>query len=276
MRIGYCTRFSPDEVAWAKRAGFTTLEIGFQADGPKAWKKTREVFDAHGLAPMSVFHYADYGHPDRAAARKAIAQARQAMKQCVAVGAPVLACNSFAGHTGSPAEKLSRFKAIFTPMAAEAADLGLKIAIENCPHGLHSVAWSPAMWERMFDEVPNPALGLEFDPSHLVWMGIDCAAALAEFADRVYAVHAKDTEVLASRLAREGIYGEGWWRYRIPGWGSVPWKDLMTILWEHGFAGDITIEHEDPVFRGPRHREGLERGLAFLRDIIGSQAEATQ
>ena len=272
MRIGYCTGFSEDEVAWASRAGFTTLEIGYIDAGEDAWKRARDAFERHNLRPMSVFHYADYGDPDPSRANEAVRQARRVMQQCLVVGAPVYACNAFAGHAGTPKEKLANFKRIFSPLAQEAGDLGLKIAIENCPHHLHNVAWSPVMWEAMFNEVPHPAIGLEYDPSHLVWMSVDYVAALAKFADRVYAFHAKDTEVFRDRLTWGGIYGERWWRYRIPGWGEIDWKKLLTILWERGYPGDIAIEHEDPVFRDNRRREGLTRGLEHLRGLIEAPA----
>ncbi len=269
MRIGYCCGFDPNEAAWAKSVGFTTLEIGYMGEGEDAWKRAKEWFDANDLHPMSVFHYADYGHPDQAIAEKAIQGCYDAMKMCQVVGAPVLALNGWGGHVGGKKEKIAKFKEIFTPFAQRAADMGLKIAIENCPHGLHNAMWSPAMWEACFNEVPNEALGLEFDPSHLVWMGVDYVAALKKFVGRTYAFHAKDTEVFSDVLDYEGIYGDGWWRYRIPGWGEVDWQKLFTILWENNYSGDITIEHEDPVFHGERNREGLVRGLEFLRELAG-------
>ena len=269
MRIGYCCEFDPDDAAWAKDAGFTTLEIAYLYDGEDAWKRAREWFDANGLHPMSVFHYDDYAHPDTVHAEKAIADCYKAMDMCKIVGAPVLALNAWAGHDGAPKEKLATFKRIFTPMAARAADMGLKIAIENCPHGLHNIMWSPDLWEAGFNEVPNEALGLEYDPSHLVWMGVDYVVALKKFVGRTYAFHAKDTEVFTDKLEYCGIYGEGWWRYRIPGWGEIDWQKLFTILWETGYQGDVTIEHEDPVFEGARMREGLVRGLEYLSGLVG-------
>jgi len=269
MRIGYCCSFNPEDATWAKKSGFTTLEIGYMPGGKDEWKKAKEWFDANSFHPMSVFHYNDYGAPNKQDAEAAIAECYKAMEMCVALEVPVLALNGWAGHDGEPKDKIARFKKIFTPLVKKAADMGLKIAVENCPHDLHNVMWSPVMWEACFNEVPDEALGLEFDPSHLYWMGVDYVVALKKFVSRTYAFHAKDTELIRDVIAWEGNVCGRWWRYRIPGWGEIDWRKLFTILMENNYQGDITIEHEDPVFRGARYKEGLIKGLCFLRDLTG-------
>ena len=192
------------------------------------------------------------------------------------LGAPAAA--GFAGKVvdAQLEDSLPGFKKVWTEHAKFAEDHGVKIAFENCPMG-HShqppggnnCMCTPHMWEAGFNEVPNEALGLEYDPSHLVWMGVDYVVALKKFVGRTYAFHAKDTEVFTDKLEYCGIYGDGWWRYRIPGWGEVDWQKLFTILWETGYQGDVTIEHEDPVFEGARMREGLVRGLEYLSGLVG-------
>jgi sugar phosphate isomerase/epimerase len=122
----------------------------------------------------------------------------------------------------------------------------------------------------MFERVPSPALGLEFDPSHLVWQGIDYMQALRDFKDKVYHSHAKDTEMLEDNVRREGILGihHNCWRYRIPGYGVINWARYISGLIEIGYDGGIAIEHEDPVFSGPRFEEGLVRGFYVLNPLI--------
>jgi sugar phosphate isomerase/epimerase len=75
------------------------------------------------------------------------------------------------------------------------------LAFENCPMfqswpWVHNIAVSPAMWRKLFEVMRSPCVGLNFDPSHLVWQGIDYLAAVDEFRDRIKIVQAKDTEVL--------------------------------------------------------------------------------
>ena len=153
----------------------------------------------------------------------------------------------------------------------------MKIGIENCPHELNNLAYSPKMWEVIFQEVPSKALGLEYDPSHLVWQQIDYLKAIYDFGDRIYAFHAKDTEVMKDKLGKSGVlqglfegsvWKSDWWRYRLPGYGEVDWKKVFVALADIGYNGDINIEHEDPVFGGDKTDEGLKRGLKYLKQFI--------
>ena len=122
------------------------------------------------------------------------------------------------------------------------------IAIENCP-AVGNIATSPAMWHELFDvALPASDLTLCFDPSHLVWQFVDAAAALRQFAHKVTHVHVKDAVVDRRRLASEGIDGEGWWRYTLPGWGELPWPALIAELQRVGYGGCLSIEQEDEVW----------------------------
>lgn len=99
---------------------------------------------------------------------------------------------------------------------------------------------------------------------------MDYLAAIREFGDRIYAFHAKDTQILRDKLNRTGIYGDqwlnqGWWRFRMPGYGDADWKGIFVALSDVKYDGDIIIEHEDPTYPG---EEGLRRGAKFLRQFI--------
>jgi sugar phosphate isomerase/epimerase len=132
-------------------------------------------------------------------------------------------------------------------------------------------AISPVIWERLFSRVDSPSLGLTFDPSHLVWEFIDPYAAMQEWIARIYHVHAKDTEIHHDVLRRTGILTDfSWWRYRIPGWGELDWRRMLTTLLEHGYDGYVSVEHEDPVFTGSlaRVEQGLSLALHHLRNAL--------
>jgi sugar phosphate isomerase/epimerase len=151
---------------------------------------------------------------------------------------------------------------------------GMKIAFENwmsvhgkLPHTPINIGGSPGTWDDMFGAVPSKALGIEFDPSHLYWQGIDHVRALKEFADRVYHVHAKDTEMILENRYRYGINGDIF-RFRIPGYGEINWFEFISALDEIGYAGGVAIEHEDPIYSGDRFDEGLVRGHHVLDPII--------
>jgi sugar phosphate isomerase/epimerase len=125
---------------------------------------------------------------------------------------------------------------------------GITVAIENCP-AVGNIATSPAMWHELFTvAMPAPDLLLGFDPSHLVWQMVDPYAALAGWVHKVGHVHVKDTVINRAQLAREGIDGEGWWRYVMPGWGELNWAQILAALQMAGYSGALSIEHEDATW----------------------------
>lgn len=137
----------------------------------------------------------------------------------------------------------------------EKLDLG--IGPENYPCDVN-FATVPATWEKVMALVPSHRFGLEFDPSHLLRQYIDPVQAAWDFRDRILAVHAKDTEIIQPVLAKVGIHGQGWWRYRIPGQGLVDWPKFITVLLQAGFQGGVAVEHEDPFWDVPHGDDGPE------------------
>ena len=181
------------------------------------------------------------------------------------------------------ADNIPAFKETFAPILKVAGDKGVKIAIENWPafRGYpwsgRTMAYSPQAWDLLFDAAGTDTLGLEFDPSHLYWQGIDHVAALRKYKARVYHVHAKDTEIFYEKRNHIGIYGtDGWWTYRIPGLGEIDWRAFINELHTIGYAGGVCIEHEDDRFAAWKKdqdpaafEQGLRIGLATLRPLIG-------
>ena len=162
----------------------------------------------------------------------------------------------------------------FGPVAAHAELRGFQIAIENwmgywgqLPFKPSNMGGSPDTWDAWFSAVPSTALGLEFDPSHLYWQGIDHIRALREFKDRIFHVHAKDTEMLPERRYRGGVNGD-YHRFRIPAYGAIDWFEFISTLDEIGYTGGVAIEHEDEVYSGERFDEGLLRGRQVLHPLI--------
>ena len=276
MKIGFCTHYSEERIKFAQEAGFDAVEIGVGAERPldpatvtdDELKAVKEVLDRHGIM-ATVLHGENYADPDPAVAEKAQKNFARAVAISEVFGTKIVSLNAWVPRDASLEEKLSFYKKVFGGFAKIAEDHGVKIAIENCPHGLANIAYTPAMWERIFDLVPSKAIGLEFDPSHLVWLHVDYWKALREFADRVYCFHAKDTEVFPEILERDGIYERTWWRFRMPGRGVVNWQKVMGFLQDIGYQGPVHIEHEDPVYHGDRFEEGLRIGLKYLRQVCG-------
>ena len=167
---------------------------------------------------------------------------------------------------GMPVEGKDKLKTIeedcstvFPPLVEYAASKGVKVALENwfatCLQGL-------AQFDRMFEVVPNDNFGLNFDPSHLLWQGIDYIAAVERYADRIFHTHAKDTEVRDDKLAYLGNQERGWWRYVIPGLGRVRWGEYIAALRRNGYNGVLSIEHEDGAVG---REEGFVKGKNYLK-----------
>lgn len=167
-------------------------------------------------------------------------------------------------------EGLEVFAENYVPLADFAQQHGVKIAFEPSAlgggHG--AVAHSPETFDALFAVADHPALGINFDPSHLLWQGIDVVDYAAQLAKegRIFSCHGKDTEVVWSRLRYVGVMGEGWWRHRLPGWGPTSWVDLIKVLLDAGFDAGINIEHEDRFFGHGNMRRGEEGDPELMRE----------
>jgi len=188
------------------------------------------------------------------------------------------------GHARVPEasddENVEYFRLGVTPVAEHAGKLGVKLAMENYPNYGKNLAICPAMWRRLFEAVPAPSVGLTFDPSHLVFLGIDYLRALREFGSRIHYAHAKDTEIIAEGLYQHGILagpsfgrkpvnGPGWWRYCLPGFGQVHWGAYVGALLEVGYDGILSVEHEDDLWGWRDDVEKAKRGLVVAGKYLG-------
>ncbi len=155
-------------------------------------------------------------------------------------------------------------------------ECGGRVVIEGWP-GPGAQCCNPEGLRALFGECPSPAMGINYDPSHLIRMGIDPIRFLEEFVGRVGHVHGKDTEIF-----QEAVYEVGWslpplereshgfggtyWRYTLPGHGTMRWTRAFEILEAEGYDGFVSIELEDERFNGTP--EGEQKGLILSRDYL--------
>lgn len=174
------------------------------------------------------------------------------------------------GHASNRVrQNLDTFAEIYGPLADHAETRGVRIAFETAGRGggEGNLAHNPELWTAMFEIVPSPAIGLSFDPSHLVWLGIDDIPGLIhEFRDRIYHVDGKDIEIVRDRLQRQGILGSSWWRYRLPGNGELDWPAIVAALRDIGYDRTISIEQEDDLDPG---YDAVARSARFLHGVLG-------
>lgn len=151
---------------------------------------------------------------------------------------------------------------VFPGLIEHADQKGVKLALENwyatnIQHLGH--------WKLLFEVIESKTLGLNFDPSHLLWQDIDYIEAVEHYVDRIFHSHAKDTEIKAHRRRVVGNQGEGWWRYVIPGLGQVKWGEYIAALRANGYNGVLSIEHEDETLD---REEGFLVGKKYLEQFF--------
>ena len=297
MKLGLLTAAFPnltlDEVAaWAAANGFQTLEVACWPSGGGERRRyagvthidvdafdpdaVHETLDRHGLAISALAYYPNNLHPDDAHREEVNSHLLKVIDAAQRLGVEIV--GTFVGNDKDRLlpENLERFRAIWPPLVSHATERGVKIAIENCPMifsfdewpGGNNLAWSPAIWDAMFEAIPDENFGLNLDPSHLVWLQIDYERAVYDYADRIFHVHAKDLEVRRDGLYRHGSFsgGIGWQVPRLPGLGEVNWPRFVAALYAVGYDHVLSVEHEDRRFEG--NEELVKRGFLIARETL--------
>ncbi|WP_262690186.1 sugar phosphate isomerase/epimerase family protein [Kordiimonas aestuarii] len=168
------------------------------------------------------------------------------------------------------------FLETWKPLLAYAAEKQVKIGIENCamyftmdewPSG-KNLARSPAVWRRMFTDMGVDHFGLNYDPSHFVWMQMNYLKPLHEFADRIFHAHAKDVRVDRDKLDDLGTMALPLEYHDpcIPGEGDIDWGKYVAELKATGFDGAFCIEVEDKNYEGSL--EDRKKALRLSRDHL--------
>lgn len=299
MQLGILTAPFPDtpldEVAeWAVASGFSALEIACWPRVSGATRRyagtshvdvanvsaaqAREIaakLAERGLSISALGYYPNPLHPDASHREAVIDHLKKVIKAAGLMGVPLV--NTFCGgdaaqHVDDNWKDATR---VWPAIIAFARDHGVKLAFENCPMifsydewpGGHNIAYSPLIWRRII-ETWDGAIGMNFDPSHLVLQMIDQARFIREFGPHMFHVHAKDLMIDRDGLYERGILsaGMGWQIPRMPGLGDVDWPGLFSELYRAGYDGPVIIEHEDRGFEGSDNL--VKRGFLLARDVL--------
>lgn len=183
-------------------------------------------------------------------------------------------------QTKSVEENLELVKEIWPPIIALAEEKGVKIAIENCPMlfgrdqwpGGQNLMTTPAIWRKVFEILPSPNLGINYDPSHFVWQMIDYIRPLYEFKDKIFHVHYKDIKLYPDKLREVGImaYPLDFMSPKLPGLGDVDWGEYVSALTDIGYDGYTCIEVEDRAFEGSREKvlDSLRLSKRYMEQFV--------
>ena len=264
----------PAGKAERKFAGVTHIDVaGFsqtQCDDIKA------LCSKYGVGMSALSYYPNPLDPDPAVSGHAVEHLKKVIVAAEKLG--VGHTNAFVGRdwTKTVDENWPRFLTIWKAIVAFAEDHGVKIGVENCPMlftrdewpGGKNLATTPAIWRRMFNDIPSTHFGLNYDPSHFILQQMDPISPLREFKEKLFHLHAKDATIQKTRLNDVGIFAfpKEWHRPRIPGFGDIDWGRFIAALWEIGYDGSICIEVEDDSFG--KTLEGRKKALTVARGVL--------
>jgi len=259
-------------------AGVTHVDVSEFGAGDA--QRVNDLLAAKGVEISGLGYYPNPLAPDRAEAQVYIDHIEKVIRAAALLG--VNQVNTFIGRdwTRSVEDNWPRFLEVWPPLVQFAGSQGVRIGIENCPMfftedewpGGKNLAYAPAIWWRMFEAIPSPTLGLNYDPSHLVWLRIDYLKPLWEFGERIYHVHAKDVRLDRQRLDEVGILATPleFHTPKLPGLGEIDWGRFFSVLSDVGYEGAVCIEVEDRAYEGSlaRRKAALVQSARYLRGFM--------
>jgi sugar phosphate isomerase/epimerase len=267
----------PPGKAERRYAGVTHIDVVGFTKGETAYVK--DLVAEAGITISGLGYYPNPLTADLAEAKVYTEHIKKVIKAASLLGLGVV--NTFVGrdHTKSIDDNWPRFLKTWRPLIKYAADNGIKIGIENCPMSFSKDEWpggknlaiSPAVWRRMYEDIPDKNFGLNFDPSHFILQHMDYLAPLREFKDRLFHVHAKDVRIDLDRRNRVGVFAHPnqFHTPKLPGMGDVNWGQFFSVLTEV-YSGPVCVEVEDRAFEGSleARENSLRQSRNYLRQFI--------
>jgi sugar phosphate isomerase/epimerase len=257
-------------------AGVTHLDVTHFTDDDAG--RVRELVRRHGVAVSGLGYYPNPLHPDPEHRRVVAEHLKKVISAAARLGVTVV--NTFIGRdpTRSVEASWPTVRSVWPDLLRHADESRVHIGIENCPMlfskdewpGGKNLAVSPAIWRALFEALPSSHLGLNYDPSHLIWQHIDYVRCIREFGRRIVHVHAKDTRIDPDRLYEVGILGLGWQTAKLPGLGDVHWGSVFSALTDAGYRGAVCIEVEDRAYEGSLadRQRALRQSRRYLEQFV--------
>jgi sugar phosphate isomerase/epimerase len=279
--IGYdCVEVMCWPVGKATRryAGITHIDVADFDDAAAA--EIKALTDKYGVSISGLGYYPNALSPDEDEAATAIEQIRRVIAASAKLG--VNRMNTFIGRdwTKSVEDNFPKFEAVWKPIIAYAEEQGVKVGIENCPMlfgkdewpGGKNLAHSPAIWRRMFEAIPSDNFGLNYDPSHPVWLQMDYLKPMRDFSHKLFHMHAKDVRVDQHLLNELGIlaHPNDYHTPKLPGMGDVNWGQFFSVLTDTGYNGPVCVEVEDRAYEDSveNRKRALVQSHTYLRNFI--------
>lgn len=270
-----------DWMEWCKEADFEVVDV------PYLTEEAKQMADKTGLqvGSFDIDDVRTLFSKDEDTRKKSVDSVITQLEGAAAQGGSIcFMCLVPEDTSQSREQSFQFFKETFPAITAKAEALGIKIVLEGFPGPeptLPTLGCTPETLRAMFEAVPSPSLTVNYDPSHLVRLGVDYMRFLREFSDRIGHVHGKDCKILeedvylygrhqAAAFGQPVKFSQGPWRYTIPGEGDVNWAEVAFELERLGYDGAICIELEDHRYSEDpeKRRLGLKKALKNLKQYF--------
>jgi sugar phosphate isomerase/epimerase len=264
----------PKQKAERRYSGITHVEV----DRPS---ECRRLIEASGVACSALGYYPNLLSPNAKEAGLAREHLPKVIRASAEMG--IGRVNTFAGRDPNLSldDSWPTFLKVWKPLVKLAEKEGVRIGIENCPMwfsgdewpGGKNLATTPAIWRRIFADLGSKNVGLNYDPSHLVWQQMDYLKPLKGFADRLFHIHAKDVRLDRDLFDEVGPMANPleYHRPKLPGLGEIEWGRFFSLLTDVGYDGAVCVEVEDRAYEGSLdgRKRAVAQSLRFLRNFVG-------
>lgn len=256
-KLGLLTRFSEANIEFARQEGFASLQIAAdpKLESDEGIARVKAVIAKSGLHVSSLGSTVNHTAPDAEARKRVNDGFARVIELAGKLGVRYIGTASGNMPGRRFEEQVSEIVRVYTekyfPLCQKH---NVRILWEPWAGG-PNIATGPAGYEALFKAFGDcPYIGLQYDPSHLLWQMMDPIQCARDFVDKIFDVHLKDTEILWPVVRKTGIQpvnGARWWRFRLPGFGDVDWKGFFNVLASAGYQGAMNIEHEDELYGWP-------------------------
>jgi sugar phosphate isomerase/epimerase len=268
----------PVSKAERRYAGVTHVDVT-DFTSAKADNIRRTMADAK-VAISALGYYPNPLSPKPEESELAVAHLKKVIQAAALLGLKTI--NTFIGRdwTKSVDDNWPRLLDTWKPLVKFAEGNGIRVGIENCPMlfsrdewpGGKNIATSPKLWRRLFNDIGSDSLGLNYDPSHMIWQQMDYLQPMRDFQDRLFHIHAKDVRLDRQRLNEVGIlaHPNEYHTPKLPGLGDVHWGQFFSILTDVGYSGPVCVEVEDRAYEASldSRQASLIQSHTYLRNFI--------
>ena len=259
-------------------AGITHIDVDQLDESGVA--KVADLSEKYGVAISGLGYYPNPLTPDQEESDQSIQHIKKVISGTAKLGLDRM--NTFIGRDWhlSVDENWPRFLDLWKPIIAHAESENVRVGIENCPMSFTADEWpggknlahSPAIWRRMFKDIPSDHFGLNYDPSHMLFQQMDYLKPMHDFSEKLFHVHAKDVRMDVDCLNDVGILAHPnlYHSPKLPGLGQINWSKFFSTLTDTKYRGPVCVEVEDRAYEGSLEdrKLALRQSHTYLRNYM--------